>query len=71
MIDTECRRRENVLCVVEDGAALVQQEVDAELDAAFDDPAEGTVVVVCGVVYEEGVVESQGLRVRWGLRWRY
>jgi hypothetical protein len=32
--------------MLEYGATLIQQVVDAKLDAAFDDPTKGAVVVV-------------------------
>ena len=41
-------------------ALLVQQKVRAELDTPAHDPAEGAVVVVDGVVDEEGVVRGEG-----------
>jgi hypothetical protein len=31
------------------GTTLIQQVVDTELDAAFDDPTKGAVVVVCNI----------------------
>lgn len=43
---------------MEDRPAFVEEVVDAEFDAGFDDPAEGAVVVVEDVVDEEGVVEA-------------
>jgi hypothetical protein len=45
--------------MVEHRPPLVQHVVDAELDPAADDPAEGAVVVVHDVVDDEGVVELQ------------
>jgi hypothetical protein len=44
--------------MLEDRSALIQQVVDAELDAAFNDPAEGAVVVIGSIVYEEWIVEA-------------
>ena len=44
-------------------ALLVQQKVRAELDTPAHDPAERAVVVVDGVVDEEGVVRGEGGRV--------
>ena len=43
----------------ENRPALVEEVIDAELDAALHDPAEGAVVVVHCVVDEEWVVESE------------
>jgi hypothetical protein len=45
--------------VVEDGAPFVEHVVDAKFDSAADYPAEGAVVVVYDVVYQEGVVELE------------
>ena len=47
-----------VLRVVEDRPALVQKQVDTELDTAFHHPSEGAIVVVRRIVHEEGVVEA-------------
>ena len=44
--------------MMEDRAALVQEQVDAELDATLDYPSQGAIVVVCGVIHQEWVVET-------------
>ena len=51
---------------MEDRPALVEEQVDAELDPALGDPAKGAEVVERDVVYDERVVETQ----RTGRVWR-
>lgn len=57
----------HALCMMEDRAALVQEQVDAELDATLDYPSQGAIVVVCGVIHQEWVVET--VNIYWELRW--
>lgn len=45
-----------------DGATFVEEIVDTKFDTAFDDPAQGFVMVVEDVVDQEGVVEAAVLR---------
>lgn len=42
----------------ENWTPFIKQVVDAELNASFHHPAQGTVVVVRGVMYEKWVVKS-------------
>lgn len=49
----------DVLGVREDHAALVEQPINAELDARSDDPAEGAIVVIDGVRDQQWVVGSR------------
>lgn len=47
--------------MMEDRAPLVQKEVHAELDSTLDDPSQGTIVVVCGIIHQEWVVKTIGV----------
>jgi phenylpyruvate tautomerase PptA (4-oxalocrotonate tautomerase family) len=47
--------------VCEDRTSLVQEIVNAELDASFDDPSKRTVVVIHDIVDKKWVVELQML----------
>ena len=56
----------------ENRPALVEEVIDAELDAALHDPAEGAVMVVRDTVHEEGAVEPvlvDAECVVWETRW--
>lgn len=58
-----------LLCMGEYWAAFVEEVVDAELEAASDDPAECAVVVVNHVIDEKRVIELE--RESWGVgHWR-
>lgn len=41
----------------ENGASFVKKIVDAELDAAFDDPSKGPVVMIHDVVDQKRIIE--------------
>ena len=49
---------EGLLSVMKDRSAFVQEQIYTELDAAFDYPAEGAVIMVYSVVHEERIVKS-------------
>jgi hypothetical protein len=49
----------DVLCMGKDDSSLVEQPIDTELDARFDDPAEGAVVVIGRVRDKERMVWSE------------
>ena len=49
----------HLLCMLEYGAAFIQQIVHAEFDAAFDNPAKGTIVMISDIRHEEGVVKTR------------
>lgn len=56
--------------MVENGATLVEQIIDAELDPRLDSPPERSVVVICHVIYDERIIGSQpkwwfGVRTAW------
>ena len=44
--------------MMEHRTPFVKQQVNTKLDARFDDPAQGSVIVICGIVNEEGVVKA-------------
>lgn len=41
------------------GTSFVQQIIHAELDAAFDYPAKGTIVVIYDIVNYEWIIEAK------------
>ena len=49
----------HLLCMLEYGAAFIQQIVHAEFDAAFDNPAKGTIVMISDIRHEEGVIKTR------------
>ena len=58
--------------MLEDRSSLVQQVVDAEFDTTLDDPSQGAIVMIYGVVNEERVVEAVLINFadyRWDAWW--
>ena len=52
------RRDLHLLSMIEDGAAPVEQIIDAEFDPGFDGPSQRSVVVVRHIIYDERTVGS-------------
>ena len=58
--------------MLEDRSSLVQQVIDAEFDTTLDDPSQGAIVVIYGVVNKERVVETVLVNFadhRWDAWW--
>lgn len=51
---------EDLLRMLEHWTALVEQQVNAEFDSAFDDPAKRTIVMICDIIDEKWIVEAVG-----------